>query len=378
MKIKAIFLIFFVLIFLSALLLFPSESSEGVKNGLNYSATLLIPSLFPFMVLSSFAIRSGFSEIAGKLFSKITKFLFGLPSVCSATIILSLVGGFPVGAKCIRLLYDEKKISLVQAQRMMLFCVCSGPAFLITAIGAIMLKNITAGIILYISQIVSCIILGIVSRFIYRKENTKLISSEVKSKPKINILSAFIMSSSDGAKSITEMTALVVIFSLFINVAEKSGIISLLSDVFSSIGISSRFADLIIPTVLEVTGACSKICDGGLPLWFLSLAVGFGGLCVHLQIFDILHGVNIKKSHFFIFRIINAILSSFLTYIICIFYSPSADTFATSEFSETVFTSSSIAGTVALVIMSIVFLLSLRKTLSFDKKSVLSRNINGI
>lgn len=363
MKIKEILLCFSVLIFLSVLIIFPSESSDGVRNGLNYSVMLLIPSLFPFMVLSSFAIRSGFAEILGKLFSKITTFLFGLPGVCSAAIILSFVGGFPVGAKCTYLLYEQRKISLEQAQQMTLFCVCSGPAFLITAVGTIMLNNATSGIILYISQLISCVILGIISRFICPQKSQTVITYKENpdSLSKISIVSSFIKSCSDGAKSIIEMTALVIIFSLFINIADKKGLISFLSYIVSLTGIDSRFSDTVLPIILEVTSACSKVCGNGLPLWVLSFAVGFGGLCVHLQIFDILKVIRINRLKFILFRIINAIISSFVTYIICIFYVPFKETFATSEFSETIFTSSNVVGTFALIIMSIVFLLSLKK-----------------
>ncbi|MGN0470971.1 MAG: nucleoside recognition domain-containing protein, partial [Acutalibacteraceae bacterium] len=99
---KSLLLGLFVFLFLAVLLIFPSSSSEGVKNGLNYSANLLLPSLFPFMVLSSFVIRSGFSEFIGKALSPVIKFLFGLPAICSSAIILSFVGGFPVGAQCVQ------------------------------------------------------------------------------------------------------------------------------------------------------------------------------------------------------------------------------------------------------------------------------------
>ncbi len=367
MKIKTIILSLFILIFLSALIIFPSEASEGVKKGLNYSGSLLIPSLFPFMVLSSFITRSGFSEIVGRIFAKPVRIIFGLPPICSSAIILSLVGGFPVGAKCVRLLYDNKQISSTQAQQMMLFCVCSGPAFLITAIGSIMLNNIKSGIILYISQIVSCIILGVISRIIY-PENSVFKSSDKKTKNKANIVSSFILSSSDGAKAITEMTALVVLFSMFINIFEDTGLNSSVEFLLLHIGISKQLSDVIIPIFLEITSACSKICNGGLSLWVLSFAVGFGGICVHLQILSILNGIKVQKFRFIVFRFINASISCIITYIICIFYNPVSETFATQNIYDTSLTSSTMAGTASLVIMCIIFLISLRKTYYYNKK----------
>lgn len=381
-KMKSLLLCLFVFLFLAILLIFPSSASEGVQNGLNYSANLLLPSLFPFMVLSSFVIRSDFSEFIGKAFAPVTKFLFGLPKICSSAIILSLVGGFPVGAKCVQLLYDRKKITETQAQRMMLFCVCSGPAFLITAVGAIMLKNITVGIILYISQVLSCIILGIISKYIYISEkriketvNNKTFSDKTENTDK-DIISAFILSCSDGASSIISMTALVLIFSLFINVAEKNGITSFISEIFNLLGMNSNMSNVILPIILEVTGACNKICDGGMPLWVMSFAVGFGGMCVHLQIFDILRNIKINKIHFVLFRFVNAAVSAVITYIICIFYNPVTDTFATSENSSFALTYGTVAGTAALIFMSIIFLLSLEKP-HFSFKKSFPRNENG-
>lgn len=381
MKMNSLLLCVFVFLFLVILLIFPSSASEGVKNGLNYSANLLLPSLFPFMVLSSFVIRSGFSEFIGKALSPVTRFLFGLPAICSSAIILSFVGGFPVGAKCVQLLYDRKKITETQAQRMIIFCVCPGPAFLITAVGAIMLKNITVGIILYISQIISCIILGIISRYIYITE--KRINENINNEPLSektehldkNIVSAFILSCSDGATSVISMTALVLIFSLFINVAEKNGITSFISDIFNLLGMNSSISNVILPIILEVTGACSKICGGGLPLWVMSFAVGFGGMCVHLQILDILRNIKINKTRFILFRFVNAAISAVITYIICIFYNPVSDTFATSENSSFALTYGTVAGTVALIFMSIFFLLSLEKP-HFSFKKSFPRNEN--
>ncbi|MGN0471004.1 MAG: hypothetical protein ACI4GV_08845, partial [Acutalibacteraceae bacterium] len=259
---------------------------------------------------------------------------------------------------------------------------CSGPAFLITAVGAIMLKNITVGIILYISQVLSCIILGITSKYIYipeKKVQKNINNTSVSEKSKKNdksIVSAFILSCSDGASSVISMTALVLIFSLFINVAEKNGITSFISDIFNLLGITRSMSNVILPIILEVTGACSKICDGGLPLWIMSFAVGFGGMCVHLQIFDILRNIKINKICFILFRFVNAAVSAVITYIICIFYNPVSDTFTTSENSSFALTYGTVAGTFALIFMSIIFLLSLEKP-HFSFKKSFPRNENA-
>lgn len=326
------------------LMIFPQAAAEGIAGGLESAAKLLIPSLFPFMVMSSFIIRSGAYEWFGKVLAPVTKIFFGLPAAASSAVILSFIGGFPIGAKCTKLLYQNGKITNRQAERMLCFCVCSGPAFLVTAIGTIMLHSITAGIILYLSQIVSGILLGIISRWICRSQQEETNVSDTEHEKESSILQAFILSCSDGAKAIIELTALVAMFAMLIRI-------------LSVLGMENTFITLL----LEVTTACKNIVNAGYPLWLLALATGYGGLCVHFQIFHLLKEMNVNKIRFELFRIANAVVAAVITYLICLFVNPTAATFAVSGNTNAEITSGSLAGAAALVIMSGIFLLSLKQ-----------------
>ncbi len=363
-KIKKFVPLFLSFFFISILLIFPSYCVEGVLKGLENTCRILIPSLFPYMVLSSFIMRSGADRYIGKIFAPITKILFNLPPVCSSAIILSLIGGFPVGAKCVQLLYKDKKITAEQAQRMMLFCICSGPAFLITAIGAVMLHNIEAGIILYITQIFSCIIIGICTGICSRIKRSNSDSenlSENNAGTRSSAVTAILEASSDGAESVILMTALVVVFSLLLNVYSKSGAADLLTSFFGIFGIQARESEIIIPIISEVTMACNEIKELSLPVWYFSLAAGFGGICVHMQIFGILRDVPIKRGKYILFRLINAVISTAAAYIIFTVYSPTTEVFSVFGGPEAEASATTLIGSAALIIMCAVFLLSLRK-----------------
>ncbi len=350
--------------FISMLLIFPSYCVEGVLKGLENTCQILIPSLFPYMVLSSFIMHSGADKYIGKIFAPVTRILFNLPPVCSSAIILSLIGGFPVGAKCVQLLYKDKKITPEQAQRMMLFCVCSGPAFLITAIGAVMLHNIEAGIILYITQIFSCIIIGICTGIYSRIKNKNSVNEDTEKgavKEKSSAVTAILEASSDGAESVMSMTALVVIFSLLLNVFSKSGMAELLTSFFGILGMQPRQSEIIIPIISEVTMACNEIKNLSLPVWYFSMAAGFGGICVHMQIFGILRNVPINREKYILFRLINTVISTTAAYIVFMLYSPTTETFSVFGGTEAEFSATTLIGSAALIIMCAVFLLSLRK-----------------
>ncbi len=358
---KTLFLVFTIFLAVFVILFYSSFTVSGIADGLLYSVNYLIPSLFPFMVISSFTMYSGAYRPIGKIFSLPVRCLFRLPRAASAAVILGLVGGFPVGAKCVSMLYSSGQITQKQAERMMTFCVCSGPAFLITAVGTVMLHNTFIGIILYVSQLISALMIGTAVGLIDKKRSAPSDDTQNSSSEQKTAAESLISSCLDAAYSVLELTSLVAIFSVSMSVIMKSGLNTVFSDMLTWFGIDTSVSSVMIPVVFEVTGACRQICSGGCPLWVLSFAVGFGGLCVHMQILHILKNVNINKPKFFLFRFINAVLSSVITYIICFFYHPISQTFAVSENTVAEPVYDSYIGAAALIVMCIIFLLSLKR-----------------
>lgn len=276
---------------------------------------------------------------------------------------LLLVYSFAVGAKCTALLYREGKINESEVQRLMCFCVCGGPAFMITGIGAVMLGNITAGTVLYISQLISCLITGIACG-IYSRKNKKTTDAKDNriSKNRVcNMGEAFILSVRDSAASVISMSAMIAIFSMFMEIISFVGFYDNIENAFAAAGADTRYAGMILPVLLEVTGGCKAVISSSLPLWCFSLCTGFGGMCIHLQIFEILGDIPLNKKKFIAFRFINSFLSAAITYIICIIWNPSADVFAAGGGCSGHFTSASYAGSGALVIMSVLFVLTMHR-----------------
>lgn len=361
--IKSSFEIVLTVICCILLIAFPKGSSNGAGIGLKYCGELLIPSLFPFMVLSSYIVNSGISLKLSRFFSPIMKVLFRLPGSAAPTVIMSFIGGFPVGARGVAGMYEAGLISENQAKRMSLFCVGAGPAFLITAVGTVLLKNSMLGVIILISQIISGLILGIVSRFLYCDENFK--SPENKSK-NISSKGAFVKSCSDGANGIISLSALVILFQAFIGVINQSGFADFFANILYVLGLG-RFSEILLPAVLEVTGACSQIVESGFPLWLLSAAVAFGGICVHLQIWGILSDIGINRAVFILFRLLNAVISGFITYFITLFYNPINSVFNSFNEKPLPDMATHISGSIALLLLSMLFLLSLSRIKSKNK-----------
>ena len=271
-----------------------------------------------------------------------------------------LVYDFPVGAKCTSLLYKHQKINIEQAKRMMCFCICPGPAFLITALGSIMLGNNVSGIILYISQIISSLLIGIILGIHARINNRCQNSSENNNKNAEPVISCLIGSASDGAYSIIEMTALILIFSLFENILSTS-VKSFFESIMNNGTGYGRELSVVIPIIMEVTGGCQSVKDASLPLWMFSLCVGFGGLCVHFQIFSVIRNIPLSRKRYIVFRMINALLSAVVTKVICIFYDPVITTMTVGGGDTAYFSAKTVTGSIAMLIMSVIFVITMHR-----------------
>lgn len=111
-----------------ALILDSRTALSGAMEGLDLCLKTVIPSLFPFILLSSLLSDACYG-IELPMLSKISG-LFHIPSKISYLLIPAFLGGYPVGAQCVHDLYDSGRIHKASAERMLSFCSNAGPSFL--------------------------------------------------------------------------------------------------------------------------------------------------------------------------------------------------------------------------------------------------------
>lgn len=326
----------------------PRTSVDGAKSGLEYSFGILIPSLFPFLFLSDFAVEYGISQKLGRVLAPVTEKLFYLPGEAGVTILLSLIGGFPVGASGINALLKQDKITQSQAQRMLFFCVNSGPGFVITVVGAELYGNTLLGVVLLIAQVAASMIIGIVSGIAARRKEPIQHNKFSSKNEKREFAPSFIISCREACTATINLCALVVLFSMLSAIISKICGFSEDSLAFSAIN-----------SFLEVTSGCNALAENHMPLFVSSLAIGWGGLSVHFQIFSAASEVKIKKLLFFICRILNGTLSALITFAVMLFIKQDSEVFSNIEDTASSFTSGTFYGSLALFCAGIVFIIFL-------------------
>ncbi len=300
------------LIILSLIFMFkmPQAVTSGVTEGLQICFHVILPSLFPFMVVSTYVIKSNIFEFAHKFLAPISRGLFRQPACTIPAIIMSMIGGFPIGIKMINNLLNDGAITKNQAQRLCIFCINGGPAFVITAVGVNMLKSTKVGVIIFVSLCISSLIIGVFTRFLGDKNELK---EHHETPPSLSSLSSAV---SDALQSVLGICAWVVIFSAITNCFKTY--------------IESENIFIAVASFLEVTKGCIALV-GKMPIPVITAVIGFGGICVHCQVLANLKNCGVKYSHFFVYRVLNGTIASFISYLLLLIFPVEIDVFASLQ-----------------------------------------------
>ena len=343
-----------------------ASAQSGAYDGLIICGQIIIPSLFPFMVLSTFITRSDISSILSKIFLPFAK-LFNLPSAAGLPLFLSFIAGYPVGASTASHLCSKGILDKDDAFRMMCFAVCGGPAFIIKAVGQGMLGSTKAGILLLAAHISAAVCLGIFSGIISRLKSRRSgdsarqsndINFRKRSYFTINkndkhtaihkpVADAFVEAVHDSCMAMFPICGCVIIFSCILSI-------------ISSFNPPEQIGS-VLGCILEVTTGCFNTAKSG-NLVFISAVLGFGGLSVCCQIFSAASELKINYFKFFAFRIMHAFLSAAIMLLLQNIFPSSVPVFGSADTAVTAMPSPvSFPASAALVFMSIVFLCSTSK-----------------
>jgi len=268
-----------------------------VAEGMEICIKSVIPSLFPYMVLCSLTVSSGLAKYLGRLLSKPFCALFALDGGCAAAVLLGAVAGFPMGAKTAVDSYKNGLCTREEAERVCCFCNNTGPAFLIGGIGIGFFGDARAGVRLYIIQIISAMLMGILLSF----GKPRLFSSK---KEKI----VFSPDISSAVRSSVSAVLTVCGFVIFFKVLNGA-----LDSVLSALKLK-RLSPLLFALCEVTSGSMAAAETGSLPL--AAFAVGWSGGCVHAQSagFMISEGLKMKK-----YLLCKALQGAFCA-LICVFW----------------------------------------------------------
>lgn len=241
------------------LLIFPETGHAGMREGISLCLNALIPSVFPFLVLTPLLVSYG-------------QALPGLP-VLPLAFGIGMTAGFPLGALAVISLYEARAVDRDTAERALAVCSGAGPAFLVGCAGKAFSGSTAVGWCYVLAQFCASLVL-----YLLFLRGRKAVSVRSPSAPP-TLVSAV----TDGAEKMGNVCAFVLFFSVWNRYlsafCEKCGVPPVISAMLC--GCTEMTGGL---AMLSGTASALGILPAGggfLPL--SAFLIGFGGLCVCMQ-----------------------------------------------------------------------------------------------
>lgn len=278
---------------LALLILDGRTAIEGATAGLEVCLQAVLPSLFPFIFLSSILTTSLLSgDFKG---NPILSRLYSIPQGTEGILLTGLIGGYPVGAKCIAEATSKGRLSPAEAERMLVFCNAAGPAFIFGILGNIFSQRWIPWCLWGIHLLSSLYMARLLP-------HTARIAKAKNSVPNHSITQRLRQS----VITMGEICGWIILMRTALAFAQKWGLQYLPLPIES-----------FITGILELTNGClilSKEGNAGLRFLLCSVLLSFGGLCIALQTSSVASCVPQRK--YLPRKCIQAVFSFIVAYIV--------------------------------------------------------------
>ena len=302
-----------------ALLLYPQASMEAARTGLKLCGNVIIPSLFPFFVLSSLVVELGMSRYLGRLFQPIMAPLFRVNGACASAFALGFIGGYPVGATTAIGLYRNGMCTKTEAERLLAFCNNSGPAFILGVVGAGVFASSRVGVLLCAAHALASVCIGLLFRFYGRREERRRGGTAPPFKAQ-RFTAAFTGAVKNSFLSTLNICAFVVFFTVVIQMLVTSGFLpglaKALGTVLAPFGMTAEWAQRLLTGVVEISSGVWTLSGDGTLTGRLTMAafmLGWAGISVHCQVLSFLGDSGLSPRTYLMGKLLHGGLAALFT-----------------------------------------------------------------
>lgn len=296
-KLKNILLTVLLAGFAAALIAAPAEASDAARQGLSLCLQTVLPSLFPFFVLSSLVVASGAAEGFGRTLAPVMRPLFRLSGAGAVALALGLVGGYPVGARTTAELYRGGALSRSEAERLLSFCNNAGPGFILGVCGTAVLRSTRAGLYLYLVHVAAAVLTGVMLCRLSPAEHSP--ARPPRRGQAQSLATVFPSAVRDSFAAVWSVCGFVVIFAVVL-----------------------RYVTLLLPPsplligFIELTNGALSLSAGRRGFVLCAVFLAWGGMSVHAQTLSVLEDSGLSARLYFLGKATQAALSAPLAMLI--------------------------------------------------------------
>lgn len=300
----------------------PSRYINSAYNGILIWAKSVLPALFPFFFITKVLTELGGIKILANYLQNFMQKVFHVNGMGAYVFLMSMMSGYPIGAKITSELYEKQLITKDEASRLVTFTSTSGPLFIIGTVGAGMFLSAKMGFVILFSHFIGSILNGLLYRnYKFTPTKTKTSSKFQLEKFPDNVLEKSMLS---AINSILIVGGYITVFFILIDMLSDIGAISLLSSIINSVcsffNIDNNFSSSLVTGLVEMTRGCyeysTMFTDFQVATALCTFIISFGGLSTILQAMTFLQKCEIKINFFIKQKITHATIACIISYFI--------------------------------------------------------------
>lgn len=252
------------------------------------------------------------------------KSIFNVPGEGAFALLMGIISGYPVGAKIVANLKENRICSDIEAERLIAFTNNSGPLFILGTVGIGMFHSASIGFLLFSTHILSCLVVGFLFRWWGKSKQKNYRNSEYfvsnSTLSFCNLGEVLSKSIINSINTILMIGGFVVLFSIIISMLKSTNLLYYIPNILSFFGLPASISTGLLTGFLEVTNGISFICSTtsigvNLKVILTSFVLGFGGLSVLLQVLSICSKANISIKPYFLGKLLQGFLATCFVYL---------------------------------------------------------------
>lgn len=293
--------------FLALILCFPKLALDGSVTGLLLWFHTILPTLLPFIILTSLLIKMNAIFSLTKYIYPVFHKLFKVSHYGSYAMLCGLLCGYPMGAKTTAELLKSNKISKQEAQKLLNVCNMVSPAFFINYVVYQTLDSAKRTGPLLVILYAAPLLYAFFSSSCSSDKESNCMNAKY-ARLTFQMLDESIM---DGFETITRLGGYIILFAIIAKIAT-----AFLHTV--------AILDTILIGVIELTNGILQLQENDLPLAFsLPCAIflcSFGGISGIAQTKSMIQGTSLSIKHYTVAKIKLSLFSLLLALVYCLLF----------------------------------------------------------
>lgn len=293
-------------LFFCVMLLFPLPVFEGASTGLLLWFHTVLPTLFPFIIISNLLIQTDTIIFISKLIGPFIGKVFCISHMGSFAVLAGFLCGYPMGAKITADLVKTNKISLCEGNYLLSFCNNSSPMFILSYVVMRSLGAKDFAVPTLIILLLSPVLCSFIFRWFYpnRHHFHEVDSIPLTQQPfRFSMLDSCLM---NGVELMVKIGGYIMLFSIMIALVEE-------------LPFSLPVIDYIALPMLEITRGVTLLSTGlaNETLRFILILglTSFGGVCAIAQTQCMIQDTKLSIGFYIIEKLITMFVTSLLAYL---------------------------------------------------------------